>query len=178
VRKLREGTVIALGTMAVFAVPPMPLNAEDFDAGKSGPQLFESNCSTCHHTPQGLAKRMTSWSLDSFLREHYTASRASADTLSAYLVGLDGSARDNRHKQSELEPTNKQRNPSRSTPPSDGRSLVDTVSAYLFGVGGTAHHSRHKRSKSVATTTSHTTESISRPPRSPVPRRMHSGPEP
>jgi hypothetical protein len=178
VRKLREGTVIALGTMAVFAVPPMPLNAEDFDAGKSGPQLFESNCSTCHHTPQGLAKRMNSWSLDSFLREHYTASRASADTLSAYLVGLDGSARDNRHKQSELEPTNKQRNPSRSTPPSDGRSLVDTVSAYLFGVGGTAHHSRHKRSKSVATTTSHTTESISRPPRSPVPRRMHSGPEP
>ena len=117
-RRLREGMVIALGTTAVFAVPPMPLNAEDFDAGKSAPELFASNCSSCHHTPHGLAKRMNGWSLDSFLQEHYTASRASADTLSAY----------------------------------------------LFGVGGTAHHSRHKRAKSVATTTSHATESISRPP--------------
>src|SRR5215475_9888787 len=110
--------MIALGTMAVVAVRPMPVEAEDFDAGKSAPQLFASNCSSCHRTPYGLAKRMNNWSLDSFLREHYTASRA----------------------------------------------LVDTLSAYLFGVDGTARHSRHKRSKSVAPTTSHTTQSILRPP--------------
>jgi hypothetical protein len=162
VRKWRQGRVIVLGTMAVVAVPPMPLNAEDFDAGKSAPQLFASDCSSCHRTPYGLAKRMINWSLDSFLREHYTASHASADTLSAYLVGLDGSARDDRHKQSELAPTNN--HPSRSSPPSDSRSLVDTLSAYLFGAGGTVRHSRHKRSKLVAPTTSHTTQSISRPP--------------
>jgi hypothetical protein len=99
-------------------------------------QLFASDCSSCHRTPYGLAKRMNSWSLDSFLREHCTASRASADALSAYLVGLDGSAGDDRHKQSESAPTNSQKNPSRSTPPSDSRSLVDTLSAYLFGLGG------------------------------------------
>ena len=62
----------------------MPLNAEDFDAGKSAPQLFASDCSSCHRTPYGLAKHMNNWSLDSFiLREHYTASHTSADTLSA-----------------------------------------------------------------------------------------------
>jgi hypothetical protein len=164
VLKWRRGTMIVLGTLAVVAVRPMPVNAEDFDAGKSAPQLFASNCSSCHRTPYGLAKRMNNWSLDSFLREHYTASRASADTLSAYLVGLNGSARDNLHKQSELASTNNQTNPSRSTPASDSRSLVDTLSAYLFGAGGTARHSRHKRSKSVAPTTGHTTQSILRPP--------------
>src|SRR5215467_5271938 len=110
--------MIFLGTMAVVAVRSMPVKAEDFDAGKSAPQLFASDCSSCHRTPYGLAKRMNNWSLDSFLREHYTASH----------------------------------------------SLVDTLSAYLFGVDGTARHSRHKRSKLVATTTSHTTQSISRPP--------------
>src|SRR5215813_12901585 len=110
--------MIALGTMAVVAVRPMPVKAEDFDAGKSAPQLFASDCSSCHRTPYGLAKRMNNWSLNSFLREHYTASRALADTLSAYLVGL----------------------------------------------GGTARHSRHKRPKLAASTTSHTTRSILRPP--------------
>ena len=104
-----RGTMIVLGTMAVVAVRPMPINAEDFDAGKSAPQLFASNCSSCHRTPYGLAKHMNNWSLDSFLREHYTASRASADTLSTYLIGLGGSARD-QHKQSELvAPTTKHR---------------------------------------------------------------------
>jgi hypothetical protein len=63
-----------------------------------------------------------------------------------------------------LAPTNNQKNPSTLTSRSDGRSLVDTLSAYLFGVGGTARHSRHKRSKLVAPTTSHTTQSMSRPP--------------
>ena len=162
--KWRWRTMIFLGTMAVVAVRSMPVKAEDFDAGKSAPQLFASDCSSCHRTPYGLAKRMTNWSLNSFLREHYTASRASADTLSAYLVGLDGSTRDNQHKQSELATTNNLRNPSRSTPPSDSRSLVDTLSAYLFGVGGPARHSRHKRPKLAASTTSHTTRSILRPP--------------
>ena len=156
----RRRTMIVLATVAVIGVRPMPADAEDFDSGKSAPQLFASDCSSCHRTPHGLAKRMNSWSLDSFLREHYTASRASADTLSAYLVGLDGSEGDNRHKQSGLASTNSQKNPSRSTPPSDSRSLVDTLSAYLFGVGGTARHSRHKRPK-VAPTTSQTTRSKS-----------------
>jgi len=36
VLKWRRGTMIVLGTMAVVAVRPMPINAEDFDALRSG----------------------------------------------------------------------------------------------------------------------------------------------
>jgi hypothetical protein len=63
-----------LGIAAAFGVRSMPANAEDLDAGKSAAQLFASDCSSCHRTPYGLAKRMNNSSLDRFLREHYTAS--------------------------------------------------------------------------------------------------------
>jgi mono/diheme cytochrome c family protein len=92
---------VVLGIVVVIGLQnSLSAHAEDFDAGKSAPQLFEANCSTCHHTPHGLAKRMNSWSLDSFLREHYTASRASADTLSAYLLAQSGGAASSRGKRS------------------------------------------------------------------------------
>jgi len=42
--------MIELRILAVAAVRPIPVNAEDFDAGKSAPQLFASNCSSCHRT--------------------------------------------------------------------------------------------------------------------------------
>jgi mono/diheme cytochrome c family protein len=94
---------VVLGIMAVIGFRcSLSAHAEDFDAGKSGPQLFASNCSTCHHTPRGLAKHMNSWSLDGFLREHYTATRASADALSAYLVAQGGGVSGSRSKRSEL----------------------------------------------------------------------------
>jgi mono/diheme cytochrome c family protein len=95
-------------------------HAEDFDAGKSGPQLFASNCSTCHRSPRGLAKRMNSWSLNGFLREHYTASRASADTLSAYLMAQGGGVGGSRSKRSELvSPAANHRKRSTLLPPAD-----------------------------------------------------------
>jgi hypothetical protein len=50
--------MMVLGTMAVVALRPKPVNAEDFDAGKSAPQLSAFNCSSCHRTPYGLAKCM------------------------------------------------------------------------------------------------------------------------
>ena len=71
-------------------------------------------------TVRGLAKRMNSWSLDSFLREHYTASRASADTLSAYLMTQDGGASSSRGKRSELvSPATNHRKRSTLLPPAD-----------------------------------------------------------
>jgi len=118
----RRLTMILLGTVAVIGMwCSVSADAEDFDAGKSAPQLFVSNCSNCHRTPSGLAKRMNRRSLDSFLREHYTASRASADVLSAYLIGVDANARDNRHKQSELIAPNG----STSRPAPDRHASVD-----------------------------------------------------
>ena len=112
---------VVLGIVVVIGLQnSLSAHAEDFDAGKSAPQLFASNCSTCHHTPRGLAKRMNSWALDSFLREHYTASRASADTLSAYLVAQGGGAGSSRGKRSELvSPATNHRKRSTLLPPAD-----------------------------------------------------------
>ena len=62
---------------------------ENLDQGKSAAQLFTSNCSPCHKSPQGLAKAGGILGLDSFLREHYTASKESAGALAAYLKSMD-----------------------------------------------------------------------------------------
>ncbi|MGB8102929.1 MAG: hypothetical protein WCF47_01535, partial [Pseudolabrys sp.] len=43
---------------------------ESLDRGKSPTQLFASDCSACHKSPQGLAKAGGMFGLDSFLRTH------------------------------------------------------------------------------------------------------------
>jgi len=63
--------------------------AEDLDAGKSGARLFASNCTTCHHSPKGLVKRISPRLLADFMQLHYTASNASAIELAAYLTAVD-----------------------------------------------------------------------------------------
>jgi hypothetical protein len=62
---------------------------ESLDRGKSPTQLFASDCSACHKSPQGLAKAGGLFGLDSFLRTHYTASRESATAIANYLKSLD-----------------------------------------------------------------------------------------
>ena len=62
---------------------------ESLDRGKSATQLFASDCSACHKSPQALAKAGGLFGLDSFLRTHYTASRESATTIANYLKSLD-----------------------------------------------------------------------------------------
>jgi mono/diheme cytochrome c family protein len=63
--------------------------AQDLDRGKSGAQLFATNCVACHHSPNGLAQDSFSWTLSSFLQQHYTDSPASAQVLTAYLQSID-----------------------------------------------------------------------------------------
>jgi hypothetical protein len=62
---------------------------ESLDRGKSPAQLFASDCSVCHKSPQGLAKAGGLLGLDSFLRTHYTASRETASALANYLKSVD-----------------------------------------------------------------------------------------
>jgi hypothetical protein len=62
---------------------------ESLDRGKSPTQLFASDCSACHKSPQGLAKAGGLFGLDSFLRTHYTASRESATAIANYLKSVD-----------------------------------------------------------------------------------------
>jgi hypothetical protein len=61
--------------------------AQDYDAGKNGPQLFASDCNACHKGPAGLAKGRDKGALTSFLREHYTSRQETAGLLAAYLLG-------------------------------------------------------------------------------------------
>src|SRR3569623_2134169 len=70
---------------------------ENLDAGKSGAQLYQSNCAICHKSPQALNKSGGGlFGLDSFLREHYTSSRESAAAISAYLNTVGGGPADAR----------------------------------------------------------------------------------
>lgn len=62
---------------------------ENLDLGKSAAQLFASDCALCHKSPQGLAKSGGILGLESFLREHYTASRESAKLIANYLKSMD-----------------------------------------------------------------------------------------
>ena len=73
--------------VGLLAVLGSPLAAqENLDFGKTPAQLFASDCAICHKSPQGLAAKGGGiLGLESFLREHYTASRESAAAIAGYL---------------------------------------------------------------------------------------------
>ena len=54
---------------------------ENIDAGKTPAQLYAQDCAICHKTPHGLSRAGGLWGLQNFLREHYTASKESAETF-------------------------------------------------------------------------------------------------
>jgi hypothetical protein len=85
-RSLR-GPSIGLVTL-ILAGPAA--GQESLDKGKTPAQLFASDCSPCHKSPQGLAKSSRLFGLDGFLREHYTASRESAAAIANYLKAMEG----------------------------------------------------------------------------------------
>ena len=84
-RSLR-GPIIGLVTL-ILAGPVA--GQESLDKGKTPAQLFASDCSPCHKSPQGLAKSGGLFGLDGFLREHYTASRESAAAIANYLKSME-----------------------------------------------------------------------------------------
>ncbi len=85
---LRRGTRTAIGMVALCMAVPATAQ-ENLDLGKSPAQLFAANCAVCHKSPQGLAKAGGLLGLDSFLREHYTASKESASALAGYLKSME-----------------------------------------------------------------------------------------
>jgi hypothetical protein len=75
------------------AVPALALTAgtvlaQDFTAGKTPAQLFASDCSACHRSPDGLGKKYNAGSLTGFLRAHYTTKQESAGALAKYVMGF------------------------------------------------------------------------------------------
>jgi hypothetical protein len=51
--------------------------------------MFATDCALCHKSPAGLSKAGGMFGLDSFLREHYTASRQAAAAIASYLRSVD-----------------------------------------------------------------------------------------
>ena len=68
------------------------VQAQDYSAGKTPAQLFATDCSACHKSPQGLAKGTDARALVGFLREHYTTKPESAGALAAYVAGAGAGA--------------------------------------------------------------------------------------
>jgi hypothetical protein len=89
----------AMAVLTVWAMGPA-VAQENLDQGKTAAQLYASDCAICHKSPNGLAKRLTPFVLDNFLRQHYTASRESAAVISAYLRGLDSQPAPKRERKS------------------------------------------------------------------------------
>lgn len=82
-----RAAVLTIGLWA-FAGAGAAVAQENLDAGKTGAQLYAADCTICHKSPDGLAKAGV-LGLESFLREHYTASRESAAMIADYLKSAD-----------------------------------------------------------------------------------------
>jgi mono/diheme cytochrome c family protein len=65
---------------------------DNYDQGKTGAQLFASDCGICHESPRGLMKTVSPSGLTGFLSVHYTASGEVAARISAYLTSVDQGA--------------------------------------------------------------------------------------
>jgi hypothetical protein len=80
---------VCASRLLVCAIVMLPNTATariDFSAGKTPGQLFNSDCSGCHHSPQGLAHSRNARALAGFLREHYTTKGQSAAVLADFLI--------------------------------------------------------------------------------------------
>jgi len=86
--RLRRGIQLAAGILAL-GWAGSAWAQDNFDLGKSGAQLYASDCAICHKSPQGLARTGGLFGVESFLREHYTASRESAAVIATYLKEVD-----------------------------------------------------------------------------------------
>jgi hypothetical protein len=84
---LNRGTGLPMAILALALAAPAGAQ-ENLDSGKTGAQLFASNCAVCHKNARALSKSGGLLGLSSFLREHYTVSSESASIIAAYLESL------------------------------------------------------------------------------------------
>lgn len=59
---------------------------ENLEQGKSGAQLYATDCAICHKSVQALLRE--GYPTEGFLRVHYTSSREMAAEVFAYLRGV------------------------------------------------------------------------------------------
>jgi hypothetical protein len=83
-----RGVFSVVFLMAMLAITPA-IAQDNYEAGKTPAQMFATDCALCHKGPAGLSKAPGYFGLESFLREHYTASREAAAKIAAYLRSVD-----------------------------------------------------------------------------------------
>lgn len=81
--------ILILAGLALALTGGRAAAQDNFDANKTPAQLFANDCSGCHKSPAGLAKAPGMFGVESFLREHYTASRQAAKAIAGYLHAVD-----------------------------------------------------------------------------------------
>jgi mono/diheme cytochrome c family protein len=108
---LSRGIRLAIGALALCVASSAGAQ-ENLDKGKTGAQIYASNCAACHKSPQSVIKTIAVSGLENFLSVHYAANPESAAKIAAYLKGLEKrkarSARQTAHTS--------QANPSQPTP--------------------------------------------------------------
>lgn len=81
--------VFRLAGVALLLMAAPACAQDNRDRGRTPQQVFATDCAICHKSPQGLAKGGGGlFGLQGFLREHYTASRETANLMARYLEGL------------------------------------------------------------------------------------------
>lgn len=83
-----QGVFSVILMLAMLAITPA-IAQDNYEAGKTPAQMFATDCALCHKSPAGLSKAPGYFGLESFLREHYTASRQAAAKIAAYLRSVD-----------------------------------------------------------------------------------------
>ncbi len=82
-----RGIGLAIAVSALWLAGPAGA-VENLDSGKTGAQLFASDCATCHKNAASLGKAGGLFGLSNFLRQHYTTSNQSAAIIAAYLESV------------------------------------------------------------------------------------------
>jgi hypothetical protein len=82
---MRRFVRIGLAAAAALAAQAA-LAQENLELGKSGAQLYASDCAICHKSAQALIRE--GYPTEGFLRVHYTSSREMAAEIFTYLRGV------------------------------------------------------------------------------------------
>jgi hypothetical protein len=72
--------------LAIVLSPGLATAQVDYSAGKTPEQLFNSDCSACHASPQSVGRSRDVRALTAFLGQHYTTKTQWAAALANYLV--------------------------------------------------------------------------------------------
>ena len=85
---LSRGIPLAVASLALCVASSAGAQ-ENLDKNKTGAQLYASICADCHKSPQSVTTAPGIFGLESFLREHYTASKEAAAAVAGYLRAMD-----------------------------------------------------------------------------------------